>query len=180
MNRFPRRFRTVGGGSARKRGKGKGLVMGYTMGTRSRAGKLRAAFFDERTNSTARTSVLRTARRYEPDRRSTHGAIDRRRRLSPRGGPWEATSPDSMPAALSSVVGDSAAGGPRWTTEPLPSDSRAPLNKKKTRTYIQVSAGTIATASTAPCPWGWFRAASGRGAASPPLSNTPGGTGPVV
>jgi phospholipase C len=175
MNKFPE---TVGVGApgCLDYGHGKGLVMGYYDGNTVTALWNYAQNFAMSDNSYSTTFGPSTPGALNLVAGQTHGAAlapDTANRL---GGPsGNITAVDAT--GIGSVVGDPRPS-PAFDNCTLPS----PAAPAAARAYITMTGRNIGDLlNDHHVTWGWFQGGFKPAAApTPPLSNTPGGTGPVV
>jgi len=176
MNRFPE---TVGvsGPPCFDAGKGKGLVMGYYDGNTVTALWNYAQHFAMNDNSYSTTFGPSTPGALNLISGQTHGARlapDLSGRVGGAGGNVTAIDPAT---GVGSVIGDPRPS-PALDDCTLPSPA-APANP---RTYITMTGRNVGDLlNDHHVTWGWFQGGFRPAAPpNPPLSNTPGGTGPVV
>jgi phospholipase C len=176
MNRFPETV-GVGGPPCLDYGKGKGLVMGYYDGNTVTALWNYAQTFAMSDNSYSTTFGPSTPGALNLIAGQTHGAMivaDPSGRVGSASGNVTAIDPGT---GIGSVIGDPRpAPALDNCTLPSPAAPAAP------RTYIAVTGrngGDLLNEHRVT--WGWFQGGfKPAQPPTPPLSNTPGGAGPVV
>jgi phospholipase C len=175
MNKFPETV-GVGGPPCLDYGKGKGLVMGYYDGNTVTALWNYAQNFAMSDNSYSTTFGPSTPGALNLIAGQTHGAMvapDLFGQLGSASG--NVTAIDVT--GIGSVIGDPRPS-PALDNCTLPSNP----DPKKARTYITMAGLNVGDLlNEQRITWGWFQGGFKPAAAPvPPLSNTPGGTGPIV
>jgi phospholipase C len=176
MNRFPE---TVGAGGppCLDYGYGKGLVMGYYDGNTVTALWNYAQHFAMSDNSYSTTFGPSTPGAVNLIAGQTHGAMvaaDRAGRFGSASGNVTAIDPVTN---IGSVIGDPRPS-PALDACTLPS----PDAPAAARTYITMTGPNVGDLLNAHrVTWGWFQGGfRPADAPTPPLANTPGGSGPIV
>ena len=175
MNLFPENV-GVGAPPCLDYGHGKGLVMGYYDGNTVTAVWNYAQHFAMSDNSYSTTFGPSTPGAVNLISGQTHGAM-----LAPDGLGRFGSASGNVTAidgtGVGSVIGDPRPS-PAFDNCTLPS----PAPPASARTYITLSGRNIGDLlNEQHITWGWFQGGFKPAAApNPPLSNTPGGTGPVV
>jgi phospholipase C len=176
MNRFPETV-GVGGPPCPDYGKGKGLVMGYYDGNTVTAYWNYAQHYAMSDNSYSTTFGPSTPGALNLIAGQTHGArlvADPSGRVGSASGNVSAVDPTT---GIGSVIGDPRPD-PALDNCTLPS----PAAPAAPRTYIRMIGRNVGDLlNERHLTWGWFQGGFRPAPApNPPLSNTPGGTGPVV
>ena len=173
MNRFPETV-GVGGPPCLDYGKGKGLVMGYYDGNTVTAVWNYAQYFAMNDNSYSTTFGPSTPGAVNLIAGQTHGAM-----LAPDVFGHFGSAAGNVTAIDATGFG-SVIGDPR--PSPALDQCTLPSSPTSARTDISMTGTNVGDLlNRRHVTWGWFQGGFRPAPApNPPLSNTPGGTGPVV